>query len=85
MTKEQRDALLYQPKNGYDRLTQAEEQELNAYCEAYKSFLDRSKTERECVFTAIEDEKFYIFTHPESQVVAQPRVQRLASGINPET
>ena len=45
MTKEQRDALLYQPKNGYDRLTQAEEQELNAYCEAYKSFLDRSKTE----------------------------------------
>ena len=25
----------------------------------------------ECVFTAIEDEKFYIFTHPESQVVAQ--------------
>ena len=39
----------------------------------------------ECVFTAIEDEKFYIFTHPESQVVAQPRVQRLASGINPKT
>ena len=35
--------------------------------------------------TAIEDEKFYIFTHPESQVVAQPRVQRLASGINPKT
>ena len=55
MTKEQRDALLYQPKNGYDRLTQAEEQELNAYCEAYKSFLDRSKTERDCVFTAIMD------------------------------
>lgn len=39
----------------------------------------------ECVFTAVEDEKFYIFTHPESQVVAQPRVQRLASGINPQT
>lgn len=39
----------------------------------------------ECVFTAIEDEKFYIFTHPESQVVAQPRIQRLASGINPQT
>ena len=39
----------------------------------------------ECVFTAIEDEKFYIFTHPESQVAAQPRVQRLASGINPKT
>ena len=39
----------------------------------------------ECVFTAIEDEKFYIFTHPETQVAAQPRIQRLASGINPQT
>ena len=37
----------------------------------------------EAVFTAIEDEKFYIFTHPESQVIAQGRVQRLASGVNP--
>ena len=37
----------------------------------------------ECVFTALEDEKFYIFTHPESQVIAQGRVQRLASGVNP--
>ena len=55
MTKEQRDALLYQPKNGYDRLTEAEEREMNAYSEAYKSFLDRSKTERECVFTAIAE------------------------------
>ena len=52
MTKEQREKLLYQPKNGYDRLTKDEETELNAYCEAYKAFLDRSKTERECVFTA---------------------------------
>ena len=66
MTKEQRDALLYQPKNGYDRLTQAEEQELNAYCEAYKSFLDRSKTERECVFTAIREAEArgFVAYHP---------------------
>ena len=55
MTKEQREKLLYQPKNGYDRLTKDEEAELNAYCEAYKTFLDRSKTERECVFTAIRE------------------------------
>ena len=66
MTKEQREALLYQPKNGYDRLTQAEEQELNAYCEAYKSFLDRSKTERECVFTAIREAEArgFVAYHP---------------------
>lgn len=55
MTKEQKEQLLYQPKNGYDRLTPAEEQELNGYCEAYKKFLDESKTERECVFTAIRE------------------------------
>ncbi len=53
MTKEERAKLLYQPKNGYDRLTAQEEREMNAYCEDYKQFLDDSKTERECVFTAI--------------------------------
>jgi len=39
----------------------------------------------ECAFTALDNDKFWIYTHPESQVVAQPRVQRLASGINPQT
>lgn len=37
-----------------------------------------------CVFTAIEDEKFYIFTHPESQVVAGMRVKRMCNGENPQ-
>ena len=31
-----REALLYQPKNGYDRLSAQEEADLNAYCEDYK-------------------------------------------------
>ncbi|WP_297209259.1 aminopeptidase [uncultured Flavonifractor sp.] len=44
-----REALLYQPKNGYDRLSAQEEADLNAYCEDYKKFLDAGKTERECV------------------------------------
>ena len=41
--------LLYAPKNGYDRLTAAEEAAMNAYCEDYKKFLDGGKTERLCV------------------------------------
>ena len=41
--------LLSQRKNGYDRLTQAERQEMNAYCENYKRFLAEGCTERECV------------------------------------
>ncbi|MEG2118804.1 MAG: aminopeptidase, partial [Pseudoflavonifractor sp.] len=44
-----REALLYNPKNGYDRLTPEDEADMNAYCEDYKQFLDRGKTERECV------------------------------------
>ena len=48
-----REALLHQPKNGWDRLTQSEESELNAYCEDYKQFLDAAKTEREAVAEAV--------------------------------
>ena len=41
--------LLYQPKNGWDRLSAADANALDAYCEDYKSFLDHGKTERLCV------------------------------------
>ena len=44
-----REALLYQPKNGYDRLTAEDEAAMKSYCEDYKKFLDAGKTERECV------------------------------------
>lgn len=37
-----------------------------------------------CVFTAVEDQKFYIYTHPESQVVAGARVQNMVNGLNPQ-
>jgi len=41
--------LLYQPKNGFDRLSAEEEKAMEAYCEDYKAFLDHGKTERLCV------------------------------------
>lgn len=44
-----REALFCQPKNGWDRLSKTEEDELNAYCEDYKKYLDAGKTEREVV------------------------------------
>ncbi len=46
--------LLYKPKNGFDRLSAAEEKAMNAYCEDYKVFLDRGKTERLCVDYCVE-------------------------------
>ena len=54
MTKQEREALLYQPKHGHDRLTKEDKAAMLAYCEDYKAFLDRSKTERECVVSAVE-------------------------------
>ncbi len=46
--------LLYSPKHGYDRLSDTERAEMHAYCEDYKLFLDRGKTERLCVDYCIE-------------------------------
>ena len=56
-----REALLYQPKNGYDRLNPAEEADLNAYCEDYKKFLDAGKTERECVDETVRLAEYHGF------------------------
>ena len=48
-----RKALLYDKKNGYDRLISGELEAMEAYCIGYKQFLDASKTERECVDRAV--------------------------------
>ena len=48
------EALLYQPKSGYDRLSAEERQAMERYCADYKEFLDRGKTERLCVEHCIE-------------------------------
>ena len=48
-----REALCYQQKNGYDRLSPEDEAGLKSYCEDYKRFLDAGKTERECVDEAV--------------------------------
>ena len=53
MTKEQKAKLLYAPKHGYVRLSDAEKQDMERYCADYRTFLDRSKTERACVKSAI--------------------------------
>ena len=41
--------LFFAPTNGYDRLAPGEEEDIQAYCAGYKTFLDEGKTERECV------------------------------------
>ena len=44
-----RRSLIYEKKNGYDRIGSAEQEAMEAYCTGYKQFLDAGKTERECV------------------------------------
>ena len=46
--------LLYQPKNGYDRLSAAEEKAMESYARDYMDFLDHGKTERLCVEYCVE-------------------------------
>ena len=63
--KEWKEKLLAQKKNGYDRMPKEEREAMNAYCEAYKEFLDAGKTERECVREGIrqaEEKGFRAYT-----------------------
>lgn len=45
--------LLFAPKNGWDRLTEADREEMQGYCRRYMDFMDRAKTERESVTETI--------------------------------
>ena len=49
-----REALLYQKKNGWDVVDETTEKAIFEYCEGYKTFLDRGKTERTCVDYTVE-------------------------------
>lgn len=49
-----REALLNQKKNGWDVVDEATERAIFDYCEGYKTFLDRGKTERTCVDYTVE-------------------------------
>ena len=49
-----REALLNQQKNGWDVVDGATEKAIFDYCEGYKTFLDKGKTERDCVDYTVE-------------------------------
>ena len=57
MTMEQKklkaEELLYAPKNGCEKIDEAEAKACETYCEGYKQFLDAGKTERECAREAV--------------------------------
>ena len=49
-----REELCYQPKNTFRVLGEEEFKQADAYCDAYKTFLNRAKTEREAVSEAVK-------------------------------
>ena len=48
-----REKLLSANKNGYDRISDSDLTAMEAYCAAYKTYLDRGKTERECAANTV--------------------------------
>jgi len=60
-TEELRQSLLFTPKNGSTVMTDAQRQEMEAYCKRYSAFMDACKTEREATawtVAAVEKEGF---------------------------
>ena len=51
--KELKEKLFSGRKNGYDRFDSAEQAAMDEYCEGYKAFLDKGKTERLCAAETI--------------------------------
>ena len=51
--KELKEKLFSGRKNGYDRFDSAEQAAMDAYCDGYKAFLDKGKTERLCAAETI--------------------------------
>lgn len=54
ISKELKEKLLIQRKNGFFRLTDEEIEKSYDFCEGYKDFMNSSKTEREAVCTSVE-------------------------------
>ena len=48
------DSLAYKNENAYLKMTDKEKEEMYALCDSYRVFLDKGKTERECVKEAIK-------------------------------
>ena len=66
------DNLLYEPKNGYEKLSAAELAEMDAYCLRYRHFIDEAKTEREVVKQTVAMAQAHGFTMYSSEMKLKP-------------
>ncbi len=52
---ELRESLLMNAKNGYNRITAEQREEMESYCKRYAAFMDECKTEREATVWAVAE------------------------------
>lgn len=81
-TDEFREKLFYEQKNGYDIIGTEERVVLEEYCEEYKTFLDKAKTEREAVSEAIRlaEAAGFVQLTPETELAPGSKVYRSNRG-----
>ena len=68
VSKALKEKLFLKRKNGYTRISEADEKACGAFAEDYKAFLDKAKTEREACAEAVELLKANGFTAPTGNV-----------------
>lgn len=73
-----RKRLLFAPKNGYDRLSDADRAAMEQYCRNYMAFIDQAKMEREAVAETVRQAKAAGFVEltPELELKPGMRVYR---------
>ncbi len=79
---ELRKTLFYEQKNGYDRIDTQEHIAVEEYCRDYMDFLNRSRTERECVVNAIAmaRQKGFVEYHPAMELHPGMKIYRCNRG-----
>ena len=66
------DNVLFKQKNGFERLSEADRTEMEAYCRRYMDFMDRAKTERESVTETIRIAEKHGFREFHAGMTLQP-------------
>ena len=77
-----RENLVYEQKNGYDRIDTEERLRIEAYCREYMAFLNEARTEREAVCYAVEkaEELGFRKFQPGQTLVPGDRVYQINRG-----
>ena len=74
-----RETLMFNPKNGYQRISDQDRTEMETYCNAYMDFVGAAKTEREAVRLTVEAARRagFVEFNPEMQLRPGDRIYRV--------